>query len=46
MEELNALLTAGSVAPVIDRTFPLAQLPDAFRYMENEHASGKVVITV
>jgi NADPH:quinone reductase-like Zn-dependent oxidoreductase len=40
------LLEAGKIAPVIDRTYPLAGVPDAIRYMEQEHARGKLVITV
>jgi hypothetical protein len=31
---------------VIDRRFPLAETPDAIRYLETEHASAKVVVTV
>ncbi len=40
------LVEAGTVMPVIDRTFPLIEAPDAIRYMERGHAAGKVVITV
>ncbi len=43
---LTALIEAGSLAPVVDRAYPLAQVPDAFRYLEKWHARGKVVITV
>lgn len=43
---LTELLEAGSVVPVIDRTFPFRQLPEAVRYLEQGHARGKVVITV
>jgi NADPH:quinone reductase-like Zn-dependent oxidoreductase len=31
---------------VIDRTYKLAEVPDAIRYMETEHARAKVVVTV
>lgn len=34
----------GKVVPVIDRRYPLAELRDAFRYLEEGHARGKVVI--
>jgi NADPH:quinone reductase-like Zn-dependent oxidoreductase len=37
---------AGKVKPVIDRTYPLRETPEAFRYLDKEHARGKVVITV
>lgn len=43
---LGELLEAGKITPVIDRTYPLSQIVEAFRYVEEEHAQGKVVITV
>jgi NADPH:quinone reductase-like Zn-dependent oxidoreductase len=43
---LAQLIEAGQVTPVIDRTYPLSQAPDAIRYMQQGHARGKVVITV
>jgi NADPH:quinone reductase-like Zn-dependent oxidoreductase len=43
---IKGLLEAGQVVPVIDRTFPLSQVPDAIRYMEAGHARGKVIITI
>jgi NADPH:quinone reductase-like Zn-dependent oxidoreductase len=43
---LRELVEAGKVAPVIDRTYPLSEVPDAIRYVEQGHARGKVVITV
>jgi NADPH:quinone reductase-like Zn-dependent oxidoreductase len=43
---LKELLEAGKVTPVIDRTYPLAEVPDAIRYLHEGHARGKVVITV
>ena len=39
-------MQSGKVTPVIDRTYPLANVPDAIRYLEEGHARGKVVITV
>jgi NADPH:quinone reductase-like Zn-dependent oxidoreductase len=39
-------IEAGKVVPVIDRRFPLSEVADAFRYFEEGHPSGKVVITV
>jgi NADPH:quinone reductase-like Zn-dependent oxidoreductase len=32
--------------PVIDRTYPLSEVPEAIRYWGQGHARGKVVITV
>jgi len=46
LESLRELVEAGRLRPVIDRTFPLSQAPDAIRYLEEGHARGKVVITV
>jgi NADPH:quinone reductase-like Zn-dependent oxidoreductase len=43
---LKELIEAGSVVPVIDRTYPFERLPDAIRHVETGNASGKVVITV
>lgn len=46
LEEVRELLEAGKVTPVVDRTFPLSEAPEAIRYMRNGHARGKVVITI
>jgi NADPH:quinone reductase-like Zn-dependent oxidoreductase len=43
---MKELLEAGKVKPVIDRCYPLSEVPDAIRYLEEGHAQGKVVITV
>ena len=43
---LKELIETGKVTPVIDRTYPLSDTPSAFRYLEKEHARGKVVITI
>jgi NADPH:quinone reductase-like Zn-dependent oxidoreductase len=43
---LAELITSGKVTPVIDKTYPLSQAPDAIRYMQEGHARGKVVITI
>jgi NADPH:quinone reductase-like Zn-dependent oxidoreductase len=43
---LKELIEAGKVTPVIDRTFPLSEVPDAIRYLESGRAQGKVVITM
>jgi NADPH:quinone reductase-like Zn-dependent oxidoreductase len=46
LQVLKALIEAGKVRPVIDRTYSLHDVPDALRYVEEGHARGKVVITV
>jgi NADPH:quinone reductase-like Zn-dependent oxidoreductase len=43
---LKEMIEAGNITPVIDKTFPLSETPAAFRYLEEEHPRGKVVITV
>ena len=43
---IKELIEAGKVLPVIDRRYPLSEVPEAFRYLEEGHARGKVVITV
>src|SRR6266571_1809738 len=43
---IKELLEAGKVVPVIDRTYPVSEVPEAIRYLEAGHAKGKVVITL
>lgn len=43
---LKELIEAGKVRPVIDRTYQLSETREAFRYLNEGHARGKVVITV
>jgi NADPH:quinone reductase-like Zn-dependent oxidoreductase len=43
---LTELIEAGTVTPVIDRTYPLIEASDAIRYLAEGHAGGKIVITV
>ena len=43
---LKELIEAGKVTPVIDRTYPLSETPEAIGYVGEGHARGKVVITV
>jgi len=46
MLALRDLLEAGKVTPVIDRSYELSEIADAFRYLGEGHAQGKIVITV
>jgi NADPH:quinone reductase-like Zn-dependent oxidoreductase len=43
---LTDLLETGKIVPVIDRCFPLSEVPEALRYYGEGNARGKVVITV
>ncbi len=43
---LRELVEAGMVTPVIERTYPLSEAPEAIRYLETEHARAKLVLTV
>jgi NADPH:quinone reductase-like Zn-dependent oxidoreductase len=43
---LKELIEAGEVTPVIDRTFPLNETPEAIRYVGERSTQGKTVITV
>ena len=42
---LKELIEAGKLAPVIDRSFPLQEAPEAIRRIGDGHARGKVVVT-
>jgi NADPH:quinone reductase-like Zn-dependent oxidoreductase len=42
---LRDLIESEKVMPVVDRTYTLAQAPEAIRYMEVDHARAKVVLT-
>jgi NADPH:quinone reductase-like Zn-dependent oxidoreductase len=43
---LSELLETGRIKPVIDRTVALRDVPEAIRYLEEEHARGKIVVTI
>jgi NADPH:quinone reductase-like Zn-dependent oxidoreductase len=46
MAVLAKFLATGELTPVVDRTYPLAEVPEAIRYLTRGEARGKVVITV
>ncbi|RUL49004.1 NAD(P)-dependent alcohol dehydrogenase [Lysinibacillus antri] len=43
---LKELIEEGKVRPVIDRSYALSEISEAFRYFEKGHSKGKVVITI
>jgi NADPH:quinone reductase-like Zn-dependent oxidoreductase len=46
LQTLRELIEAGRLTPAVDRTYPLAEVPEAIRYMVQGHGRGKTVITV
>ena len=43
---LKELIAAGRLKPAIDRRYPLTEIVDALRWVNDGHAKGKVVITI
>ena len=39
------MVESDKIKPVIDKTFPFKKIVEAFRYMDEDHAKGKVIIT-
>lgn len=46
MQTLADLMAEGELVPVIDRTYPLAEVPDAIGYSESGRARGKIIISM
>ena len=45
MAVLKEFLEAGKLTPLIDKTYPLSEVPEAMRYLQAGHARGKIIIT-
>jgi NADPH:quinone reductase-like Zn-dependent oxidoreductase len=46
VEAVSRFIEAGRVAPIIDRTYPLEEVPDAMRLLESGRVRGKIAITI
>jgi NADPH:quinone reductase-like Zn-dependent oxidoreductase len=46
VETLKELIAAGQLMPVIDRHYPLSEVVEALKWVDDGHAKGKVVITM
>ncbi len=46
LETLSRLIETGQIAPIVDRTYPLAEVPHALRRIEAGQARGKIAITI
>lgn len=46
LSAVAALVEAGELSPVVDRTYALADAAEGLRHLEGGHARGKAVITV
>lgn len=46
LEFVIKLAREGRIKPVIDRFFPLHETADAFKYIREHHAKGKVIIKI
>jgi NADPH:quinone reductase-like Zn-dependent oxidoreductase len=46
LRTMGELIEADKLTPVVDRTYPLVETPQALRYLETGHPRGKVVIAI
>jgi NADPH:quinone reductase-like Zn-dependent oxidoreductase len=46
LQTLRELIEAGKLTPLVDRTYPLPETPEAIRQLAAGHTRGKLVITV
>ena len=46
LAEIASLIETGEITPHIDRVFPLAEVAEAERFLEEQHVRGKVVLRV
>jgi NADPH:quinone reductase-like Zn-dependent oxidoreductase len=46
LEELRQHIEAGHLTPVVGSTYPLPEVPEAIRHLEDGRAQGKIAITI
>jgi NADPH:quinone reductase-like Zn-dependent oxidoreductase len=46
LETISQFIEAGQVTPIVDKAYPLAEVPDAMRHLESGRARGKIAITI
>jgi NADPH:quinone reductase-like Zn-dependent oxidoreductase len=46
LDLLSGMMRDGKITPVLDKTYPFSELPEAIRYLETGRARGKVVVTI
>ena len=46
LDAVRQLIETGQVTPIVDRTYPLAEVPDALRHLESGQARGKIAISI
>jgi 2-desacetyl-2-hydroxyethyl bacteriochlorophyllide A dehydrogenase len=46
LDAVRELIEAGQVTPIVDRTYPLVEVPDALRHLEAGRARGKIAISI
>jgi NADPH:quinone reductase-like Zn-dependent oxidoreductase len=46
LEALRQQIEAGHVTPIVGKTYPLAEVPQAIRHLEDGRANGKIAITI
>jgi len=46
LEALRQQVEAGHVTPIVGKTYPLPEVPEAIRHLESGRAQGKIAITV
>ena len=46
LEYFNLLFEEGKLIPVIDKSYPLQEVPGAFHYFSNGNIKGKIIINI